>query len=95
MTPMQRTRIVAAAIGAALAIAGATAAQRVKKSKAVSRPNLVAAQRFSQQAWDRVAAAQRANEWDAEGHAQKAKDLLAQANVELRLAAEATDKSGK
>jgi len=37
-------------------------------------PNLAAAQRLSHQAWERITAAQQANEWDMDGHAAKAKD---------------------
>jgi hypothetical protein len=51
-------------------------------------PNLAAAQRLSHQAWERVTAAQGANEWDLGGHAQKAKELLDQVNIELKMAAE-------
>jgi hypothetical protein len=29
---------------------------------------------LSQQAWDKIVAAQQANEWDLQGHAQKAKN---------------------
>jgi hypothetical protein len=54
-------------------------------------PNLAGAQQLSAQAWDKVAAAQVANEWDMNGHAQKAKELLDQVNVELKLAAEAAN----
>lgn len=50
-------------------------------------PNLAAAQRLSSQAYEKIVAAQRANEFDMEGHAQKAKDLLEQANQELKQAA--------
>jgi hypothetical protein len=56
-------------------------------------PNLAAAQRLSRDAWVRVTAAQRANEWDMDGHAAKAKELLDQVNSELKLAAEAANKS--
>ena len=45
-------------------------------------PNLAAAQRFSHQAFDKIVAAQQANEWDMQGHAQKAKDLRDQASNE-------------
>ena len=38
-------------------------------------------------------AAQQANEWDMQGHAQKAKNLLDQVNSELKLAAEAANKN--
>jgi hypothetical protein len=40
-------------------------------------------------------AAQKANEWDMRGHAQKAKELLEQANSELKQAAEAANKDAK
>ena len=42
-----------------------------------------------------LAAAQQANEWDMNGHAQKAKDLLDQVNNELKLAAEAANVNKK
>lgn len=51
-------------------------------------PNLAAAQRLSHQAWEKISAAQAANEFDLGGHAQKAKELLDQVNNELKLAAE-------
>ena len=56
-------------------------------------PNLAAAQRLSQQAGDKIVAAQQANEWDLQGHAQKAKELLDQVNNELKLAAEASNRN--
>ena len=55
-------------------------------------PNLAAAQGLSRQAWDKISAAQKANEWDMSGHAAKAKDLLVQVNAELKAAAEAANK---
>ena len=58
-------------------------------------PNLAAAQRLSQQAFEKITAAQQANEWDMEGHAAKAKDLLDQANQQLKQAAEAANKNHK
>ena len=54
-------------------------------------PNLAAAQHLSTQAYEKVVAAQRANEFDMNGHAQKAKDLLDEANRELKAAAEAAN----
>jgi hypothetical protein len=54
-------------------------------------PNLAAAQRLSTQAYERITAAQQANEWDMQGHAAKAKDLLDQVNRELKAAAEAAN----
>jgi hypothetical protein len=50
-------------------------------------PNLAAAQRLADQAYHRIVDAQQANEWDMDGHAAKAKDLLDQANRELKAAA--------
>jgi len=59
-------------------------------------PNLAAAQKFSWQAYEKIIKAQQANGFDLEGHAQKAKDLLVQANDELKLAAQAANEnSGK
>ena len=67
-------------------------AQKPKENIAAGRhPNLAAAQRLSQQAWQRIVAAQEANEWDMQGHAQKAKNLLDDVNKELKLAAEAAN----
>jgi hypothetical protein len=54
-------------------------------------PNLAAAQRLSDQAYYKIVAAQQANEWDMDGHAQKAKELLDQASRELKAAAEAAN----
>lgn len=54
-------------------------------------PNLRAAQDLINQAFDRITAAQQANEWDMGGHAARAKDLLIQAKQEIRLAAEAAN----
>jgi hypothetical protein len=57
-------------------------------------PNLAAAQRLSTQAYEKVVAAQRANEFDLDGHAAKAKDLLDQVNRELKAAAETSNEHG-
>lgn len=54
-------------------------------------PNLAAAQRLSTQAFEKILAAQRANEFDLSGHAQKAKDLLDEVNRELKAAAETSN----
>ncbi|MBB5343391.1 hypothetical protein [Tunturibacter empetritectus] len=55
-------------------------------------PNLAAAQRLSEEAYQKIVAAQQANEFDMGGHAQKAKDLLDQANRELAQAAGAANR---
>jgi len=54
----------------------------------VHHPKIAAAQKFNQQAYDKIVAAPHANEWDMHGLAQKAKELLEQVNSELKLAAE-------
>jgi len=87
-------------IGAVLAVAlvggGVAVAQKpVDNVSGKKHPNLAAAQRLSQQAWEKIAAAQQANEWDMEGHAAKAKELLDQVNKELKLSAEAANKNHK
>lgn len=55
-------------------------------------PNLAKAQRLGQQAWESLVEAQRANEWDLGGHAQKAKEHLDNANREIKIAAEAANR---
>ena len=76
MAPMIKTRLFAAVLAASILIGGVALAQRPKDNVSGARhPNLAAAQRLSQQAWEKIVAAQEANEWDIKGHAQKAKDL--------------------
>jgi hypothetical protein len=71
-------------------------AQQPKTNVSGARhPNLAAAQRLSLQAYQKITAAQQANEWDMQGHAAKAKDLLNQANTELKAAAQAANKNAK
>ena len=58
-------------------------------------PNLAAAQRLCDQAFEKIQAAQSANEFDMDGHAAKAKELLDQASRELKEAARAANKDRK
>ena len=82
--------------GVLLLLAGLALAQRPKENVAPGRhPNLAAAQRLSQQAWQRIVAAQEANEFDMQGHAQQAKNLLDEVNRELKLAAESANRKGR
>ena len=67
----------------------------VRNISGARHPNLAAAQRLSAQAYEKIDAAQKANEFDMEGHAQKAKELLEQASRELKMAAEAANKNAK
>jgi len=78
----------------ALLLAGiAIAQQPAQNIDAKQPPNLAAAQRSCEEAYQKVVAAQQANEKDMQGHAEKAKQLLAQASQELKQAAEADDKA--
>ena len=54
-------------------------------------PNLARAQKQCENAFNSITAAQKANEWDLAGHAAKAKELLDQANEELKKAAEVSN----
>jgi hypothetical protein len=60
----------------------------VVNTSAKKHANLNAAQKLSLQAFEKITAAQKANEFDMDGHAAKAKDLLDQVNTELKAAAE-------
>ncbi len=87
-------------VGAVLAVAlvggGVAVAQKPADNVSGRRhPNLAAAQRLSQEAWEKIGAAQVANEWDMDGHAAKAKELLDQVNQQLKLAAEAANRNHK
>jgi hypothetical protein len=93
---MINSRVLTAAIGSLLLIGSAAVAQRPRENVNPGRhPNLAAAQRFSEQAWQKIVAAQEANEWDLQGHAQRAKNLLDQVNNELKQAAEASNRRGR
>ncbi|HEY4906607.1 MAG TPA: hypothetical protein VIH74_04100 [Candidatus Acidoferrum sp.] len=94
---MKISRILAGAVVAlALITGGVAVAQRpVDNVSGKRHPNLAAAQRLSQQAFEKISAAQQANEWDMQGHAAKAKELLDQANQELKQAAQAANKNKK
>jgi len=75
-------------------VAGAVFAQKPARNVNKHRhPNLAKAQRASANAYKFLVDAQKANEWDLGGHAQKAKELLDQANNEMKLAAEAANKN--
>jgi hypothetical protein len=86
-----KTRVILSA--AVLLLVCAAMAQRPPKRNIspARHPNLAAAQKYTAQAFEKIAAAQKANEWDLGGHAQKAKDLLLEADKELKLAAEAAN----
>jgi hypothetical protein len=94
---MKISRTLAGAVLVAALIGGgvAVAQKPVEDVSGKKHPNLAAAQRLSEQAFNKITAAQEANEWDMQGHAAKAKDLLDQVNKELKMAAEAANKNHK
>lgn len=57
--------------------------------------NLRAAQEYIASAYQRIDQAQRANDGQLGGHAQRAKDLLMQADEELRQAANVSNAEGR
>ena len=91
---MLKNRVAAVIVGSLPLLAGVIALAQPKEniSKGL-HPNLAAAQRLSQPAWEKIVAAQQANEWDLQGHAQRAKELLDQVNNELKLAAETSNRN--
>ncbi|MBZ5593783.1 MAG: hypothetical protein LAP39_16215 [Acidobacteriia bacterium] len=93
---MIRNHVLAAFLAALLVVGGVALAQRPARNISGARhPNLAAAQRLSRQAFERIVQAQQANEWDMQGHAQKAKELLDQASNELKLAAGAANRNAR
>jgi len=79
-----------------LLFGGILVAQKPERNISARRhPNLAAAQRFCDQAFEKISAAQVANEFDMNGHAAKAKELLEQASKELKEAAQAANKNAK
>lgn len=88
-----RKWITGALLGLSLAVTGIVIAQEQPERNVspARHPNLAAAQRLCDQAFNRISDAQRANEWDMDGHAAKAKELLEQANRELKAAAESAN----
>ena len=89
---MIKTRLFTAVLGSSLILGGIALAQVPKKNISAGRhPNLAAAQRMCQNAYEKIMMAQEANEWDLQGHAAKAKELLEQVNGQLKMAAEASN----
>ena len=88
---MNKNRFFTAAFGTVVLAAGIAMAQPARNVSGARHPNLAAAQRLCQQAFEKISAAQQANEWDMHGHAAKAKELLDQVNRELKEAAEAAN----
>jgi hypothetical protein len=84
-------KLVLGAAALALTLTIAQAAPPADNIDPHRHPNLAAAQHLSTQAYEAVSAAQSANDWDMDGHAAKAKELLEQVNRELKAAAVAAN----
>ena len=76
------TSLIVLPIGAAIA-----------KNEMKGHPNLIAAQSFVHQAYEKLVAAQKANEYDLQGHAKKAEDNLKLAVDEINMAAAAANEN--
>ena len=78
---MTRSKFLSSSVLALVCFAGG-----VLVAQGARHPNLRAAQDLINQAYERITAAQAANEWDMGGHAARAKQLLGQAKEQIRLA---------
>jgi hypothetical protein len=83
-----RNMLFSSALILGLVAGGVTVAQEVDFSR---HPNLAEAQHLIDKAYEKISQAQGANEWDMDGHAAKAKELLMQANHEIKEAARAAN----
>jgi hypothetical protein len=90
---MAKLSVIVCASVLALA-AGSISARPADNVSSGRHPNIAAAQHLATQAYDKIVAAQKSNEFDLGGHAQKAKDLLEQVNRELKEAAETSNAHG-
>ncbi len=89
---MIKSHLIATILGALLTVGAVALAQPKRNVSAERHPNIAAAQQLSQEAYEKISAAQQANEFDMQGHAAKAKQLLEQVNNQLRMAATAANK---
>ncbi len=79
--------ILALIVGLAVGAVAAVAAEK--------NPNITDAENFMSQALAKISDAQKANEFDMGGHAQKAKDLVTQAQGEMQQAESIADQPKK
>jgi hypothetical protein len=86
-----RSVVVCLAIAAPLGLAVAKESEPPAKTVKSRHPNLAAAQVLIAEAFAKLEAAQKANEYDLDGHAAKAKALLTQASEEIKKAAQAAN----
>jgi len=84
-----RTIVFGSVVALGLVTSGFVAGQDVSWRR---HPNLAAAQHLIDQAYAKISDAQGANEFDMDGHAAHAKELLEQANREVKAAAMAANR---
>ena len=89
VSPLSAIMLLAGALGAA-GIAGAQENVSAKR-----HPHLAHAQGAIENALRQIDDAQQANEFDMQGHAAHAKELLQQADLEIKQAAEAANHANK
>ncbi len=93
---MNKKTVVSRLLLAAALFSVVTLAQEpVVNIDAKVHPNLAEAQRLLVEANNKVAEAQKDNKYDMKGHAEKARQLMAQASNELKLGAEAANAARK
>ena len=91
-----KTLLLAVILGGLLFAGGASLGQNPAEDISSERhPNLAAAQRLIREAYDKISAAQQANDFDMQNHAKRAKELLDQASSELKLAAGSANEKHK
>lgn len=88
---MKRSLLFPAILSAVLCCGLTLAQEPVQDIDPRIHPNLAEAQRLLVEANHRVMDAQKDNRYDMRGHAEKARQLMAEASRELKLAAEAAN----
>lgn len=83
-----RNIVLRSALGGVLICGGVVLAQEPKPNISDKFPSLQEAQHHIQQAYEKIATAQQAHHGELGGHGEKAKQLLADANHELKEAAD-------
>ena len=87
----KRIQLCTAMLGMVMLCGVSLAQEPVQDIDKKVHPNLAAAQAHVVEANKYVTEAQKGNEYDMKGHAEKARELLAQVNQELKAAAQAAD----
>jgi len=92
---IKKDMLIGTALGLILGCSGAIFAQAPVVDIGNRHGNLRAAQQYILSAWQRIGQAQADNNGQLGGHAARAKDLLVQANEELRMAANVSNAEGR